>query len=137
MDRLGQYTALLTVSLYFNYSTLYKLSPIQLVYIRTLDQNYLDTARRLSDYFIKNLPSNGVVPWYLIIAAPPAFCMLTALRTGTSTPLPQPPQIQLLQPLPQLRSSYSQTMRPVMKPIKRIGIVVLTCVVHYCAYRLQ
>jgi len=40
------------------------------MYIRTMDENYLITARRLADYFLKNLPSNGVVPWDFNAPAP-------------------------------------------------------------------
>ncbi|KAJ6582824.1 glycoside hydrolase family 88 protein [Mycena sp. CBHHK59/15] len=33
------------------------------VYKHTADPNYLTTARRLANYFLTNLPSDGIVPW--------------------------------------------------------------------------
>ncbi|KAJ7722288.1 glucuronyl hydrolase [Mycena maculata] len=33
------------------------------MYQHTKDPNYLTTARRLADYFLTNLPSDGIVPW--------------------------------------------------------------------------
>ncbi|KAJ7460940.1 glucuronyl hydrolase [Mycena galericulata] len=33
------------------------------MYQHTKDPNYLITARRLADYFLTNLPSDGIVPW--------------------------------------------------------------------------
>lgn len=40
------------------------------VYSHTKDNNYLVTARRVADYFLTNLPTDGIVPWYVIIATP-------------------------------------------------------------------
>jgi len=41
------------------------------VYTHTQDSKYLITARRLAEYFLNNLPKDGVVPWYIIIATLP------------------------------------------------------------------
>lgn len=29
----------------------------------TRDMNYIITSRKMANYFIKNIPSNGIVPW--------------------------------------------------------------------------
>jgi len=34
------------------------------VFLHTHDPNYLMTARRMANYFIQNIPSSGVMPWY-------------------------------------------------------------------------
>jgi hypothetical protein len=35
------------------------------VFLHTHDPNYLMTARRMANYFIQNIPSSGVMPWYV------------------------------------------------------------------------
>jgi hypothetical protein len=37
------------------------------VFQHTHDPNYLMTARRMASYFIQNIPSNGIVPWYVSV----------------------------------------------------------------------
>ncbi len=33
------------------------------VYFHTQEPRYLDTARRLANYFIDHIPDDGIVPW--------------------------------------------------------------------------
>ena len=38
---------------------------------------YIETSRRMADYFIDNLPSDGVVPWYVFDTVLPSSVCLT------------------------------------------------------------
>ena len=37
----------------------------RLVFKHTQNTSYLETSRRMADYFLDNLPEDGIVPWYV------------------------------------------------------------------------
>ena len=49
--------------------------PSREVYRRTQLVRYLDTARCMADYFLNNIPADGIIPWDFnapLVPAPPA-----------------------------------------------------------------
>jgi len=57
------------------------------MYSHTNDMNYLETSRKMANYFLDNLPSNGVVPWDFNAPDVPSRPADTSAATIASTGL--------------------------------------------------
>ena|SRR5882762_5246126 len=56
------------------------------VYQHTHDPKYLTTARRMAEYFVRNIPSDGIVPWYInFLMFSQSFDFHQLFCSGTST----------------------------------------------------
>ena len=59
-----------------------------IVFKHTKHTAYIQTSRRMADYFIDNLPSDGVVPWYGNLYHPVSLgsCYARPLSQGLQRP---------------------------------------------------
>lgn len=55
-----------------------------LVHLNTQDVKYLNVSRRMADYFLNNIPSDGIVPWYVCRKKNLDYFSLTVFASGIS-----------------------------------------------------